>query len=254
VEPNSSPSVGGPAPVTGRTRDLVIAIDRALLVISRHWLLYLNLVVLLYVGVPFLAPVFMHLGATGPAQAIYTFYSVLCHQLGFRSWYLFGEMSHYPRDVFQQFTGIDPNNPETGLLAARAFIGNAQVGYKVAFCERDVAIYGAVLLGGLIYTIPGVRRRVGPMPWIAYILIGVAPIALDGFSQLLSQYPYNLIPPFTLLPYRESTAFLRTLTGALFGISNAWLALPYLKTSMEEVRQELERKLGKVMPPRPLAV
>jgi len=242
VEPNSFPSPASPKAVTGWQRDFVIAVDRVILIISRHWLFYLNLIVLLYVGVPFLAPVFMQIGATGPAHAIYTFYSALCHQLGFRSWYLFGQMPNYPRAVFQQYTGIDPND----YFAARAFIGNTDLGYKVAFCERDVAIYGALLLGGIIYTIPGVRRRVGPMPWWAYVLIGVAPIAIDGFSQLLSQYPYNLIPPFNLLPYRESTAFLRTLTGGLFGISNAWLALPYLKVSMEEVRQELERKLGKV--------
>jgi uncharacterized membrane protein len=242
VEPNSLPSVPGREPVSGWQRDLVIALDRIILGVSRHWLIYLNLAVLLYVGVPFLAPVFMQLGATGPAHAIYAFYSALCHQLGFRSWYLFGPMPNYPRAIFQQYTGIDPDD----LFAARAFIGNAQLGYKVAFCERDVAIYGAVLLGGLIYAIPGVRRRLGPMHWLAYGLIGVAPIALDGFSQLLSQYPYNLIPPFNLLPYRESTAFLRTLTGGLFGISNAWLALPYLKVSLEDVRHELERKLGKI--------
>jgi len=248
VEPNSSSSPASPKAVTGRQRDFVIAVDRVILIISRHWLLYLNLVVLLYVGVPFLAPIFMQMGAAGPAHAIYTFYSALCHQLGFRSFFLFGQMPTYPRAIFQQYTGIDPND----LFAARAFIGNAQLGWKVAFCERDVAIYAAVLLGGIFYTLPGVRRRVGPMPWLAYILIGVAPIALDGFSQLLSQYRNNLIPPFNLLPYRESTSFLRVLTGGLFGISNAWLALPYLKVSMEEVRQELERKLGKAGP-RPAA-
>ena len=220
----------------------MIAVDRVILAISRHWLLYLNLLVLLYVGLPFLAPVFMWIGATGPARVIYTIYSALCHQLGFRSFFLFGQMSTYPRAIFQQYTGIDPND----LFAARAFIGNTDLGYKVAFCERDVAIYAAVLLGGIVYMIPGVRRRVGPMPWLAYLLIGVAPIAIDGFSQLLSQYPYNLIPPFNLLPYRESTSFLRVLTGGLFGISNAWLALPYLRVSMDEVRQELERKLGNV--------
>ncbi len=245
MDPHSSPSAS-PQPVTGWQRDFVIAADRVILGISRHWLFYLNLLVMLYVGVPFLAPIFMKLGVTGPAQVIYTFYSALCHQLGFRSWYLFGELPNYPRAIFQQYSGIDPNNPQTGLILARQFIGNDLVGWKVAFCERDVAIYGAVLLGGIIYTIPGVRQRLGPMPWWAYILIGVAPIALDGFSQLLSQYPYNLIPPFSLLPYRESTATLRTLTGALFGLSNAWLALPYLKVSLDEVRAELERKLGKV--------
>jgi len=136
VEPNSSSSSASPQPVTGRQRDFVIAVDRVILAISRHWLLYLNLVVLLYVGVPFLAPIFMQIGATGPAHAIYTFYGALCHQLGFRSFFLFGEMSTYPRAIFQQYTGIDPND----LFGARAFIGNAQLGWKVAFCERDVAI------------------------------------------------------------------------------------------------------------------
>lgn len=240
--PSLPPSTAGRAPVTGRQRDFVIAADRVILGMARHWLVYLNILVLLYVGLPFLAPVFMQIGATGPAHVIYTIYSGLCHQLGFRSFFLFGQQATYPRDVFQKFTGIDGND----LFGARAFIGNAQLGYKVAFCERDVAIYAALLLGGLIYMIPAVRRRVGPMPWWAYVVIGVAPIAIDGFSQLLSQYPFNLIPPFNLLPYRESTSFLRVLTGGLFGISNAWLALPYLKVSLEDVRGELERKLAKV--------
>ncbi len=39
---------------------------------------------------------------------------------------------------------------------------------------------------------PGVR----PLPWLAYILIGVVPIAFDGFSQLFSQYPYNTLAIF----------------------------------------------------------
>ena len=239
---NSSPSAAGREPVTGRQRALVITLDRIILGMSRHWLLYLNLLVLLYVGLPFLAPVFMQIGATGPAHVIYTFYSALCHQLGFRSFFLFGENATYPRAVFQQYTGISGDD----LFGARAFLGNATLGYKVAFCERDVAIYGAVLLGGLIYVIPAVRRRLGPMPWLAYAIIGVVPMAIDGFWQLLSQYPYNLLPLFNLLPYHESTAFLRVLTGGLFGLANAWLALPYLKVSFEDVRGELERKLAKV--------
>jgi uncharacterized membrane protein len=228
--------------VTGRQRDMVIAADRIILGFSKHWLLYLNGLVLLYVGLPFVAPVLMKLGVTGPAHAIYTFYSALCHQLGFRSFFLFGEQATYPRDVFQQYTGISGDD----LFGARAFIGNAMLGYKVAFCERDVAIYAAVLLGGLVYMLPPVRQRLGPMPWLAYALIGIVPIGIDGFWQLLSQYPYNLIPPFSFLPYHESSTFLRLLTGGLFGLANAWLALPYLRASFTDVRGELERKLAKV--------
>lgn len=229
-------------PVTGRTRDTVIALDRGILAFARRWLLFFNLFILLYVGLPFLAPVFMNAGLTGPARVIYRAYSPVCHQLGYRSWYLFGERSAYPRDIFQAYTGIDPND----LLAARAFIGNPQMGYKVAFCERDVAIYGGMFLAGLIFALPFVRQRVKPLHWLAWGLVGVAPIALDGFSQLFSQYPYNTFALFSWLPPRESTASLRTLTGGLFGLANVWLAYPYIEQSMRDVRQTLEAKLGRV--------
>ena len=232
----------GRPPVTGRTRSFVIAMDRIILVLSRHWLAFLNLFIFGYVGLPFLAPVFMKAHLDGAARVIYTMYSGLCHQLGYRSWYLFGERAVYPRDIFQQFTGIDPND----LWASRGFIGNETLGFKVAYCERDVAIYGAILLFGLLYSLPAMRQWVRPLNWLMYGLIGVAPIALDGFSQLFSQYPYNTLPLFSLLPYRESTPFLRTLTGALFGTANAWLALPYLLASMAEIRRELEIKLARV--------
>jgi uncharacterized membrane protein len=228
--------------VTGRTRDLVIALDRAILALARHWLLAFNLFVFTYVGLPFLAPVLMQVGANGPARVIYTLYSPLCHQLGYRSWYFFGERAAYPRDIFQQYAGIDPND----LWAARAFVGNAQMGYKVAFCERDVAIYGAIFFGGVLYGLPYLRRRIRPLHWIAWALIGLVPIAADGFSQLFSQYPYNTLPLFSLLPPRESTPLLRTLTGGLFGLANVWLAYPYVEESMRDIWQNLEAKLARV--------
>ena len=42
-------------------------IDRIFHTLARRWLLFLNLGVALYVGLPMLAPVLMHAGATGPA-------------------------------------------------------------------------------------------------------------------------------------------------------------------------------------------
>ena len=39
----------------------------------------------------------------------------------------------------------------SGTDAMYGFIGSPELGYKVAFCERDVAIYLAVLLAGLAY-------------------------------------------------------------------------------------------------------
>lgn len=226
--------------VTGRARDLVIAVDRGILAFARHWLAFFNLFILAYVGLPFLAPVFMHFGLTGPARVIYTVYSPLCHQLGYRSWYLFGERAAYPRDIFETYAGINPND----LWGARAFVGNERMGYKVAFCERDVAIYGGMFAAGLLYALA--RERLKPLHWLGWIVIGVFPIALDGFSQLFSQYPYSQFPIFSLLPPRESTPFLRTLTGGLFGLANVWLAYPYVEESMRDIRRELEAKLARV--------
>jgi uncharacterized membrane protein len=129
---------------------------------------------------------------------------------------------------FQDVTGIDESNPAS-LLAARDFVGNEQVGYKVGFCQRDIAIYGAMLIFGLLFAATG--RRLRPLPWWAWVLVGIGPVALDGFSQLLSQ-----IPGFSFWEYRESTPLLRTITGALFGFTTAWFGFPLLEESMAETR------------------
>ena len=66
----------------------VIAADRFVFWLSRHWLAVLNILAFLYVGLPFLAPTLMHLGAQGAASLIYTIYRPLCHQYPQRSWFL----------------------------------------------------------------------------------------------------------------------------------------------------------------------
>jgi len=64
---------------------------------SRRYLLVLNLFIFLYVGIPFLAPIFMQAGLPALAKPIYTVYGAVCHQMAFRSWFLFGEQPVYPR-------------------------------------------------------------------------------------------------------------------------------------------------------------
>jgi len=224
--------------------------DRAYFWISRHYMALLNLLVFLYVGLPFLAPTLMEAGLDGAAHAIYTMYSPLCHQFGFRSFFLFGEQLYYPLPeahvanvkTFDQITGIQNLSDPTSVsrLQAREYIGNSTVGYKVAICERDVAIYGAILLFGLIYALTG--RRLPALHWILWILIGLGPIGLDGFSQLFSQFNWPWLA--TILPYRESTPFLRVLTGALFGFATAWFAYPYIEESMRETRQFFVKKFA----------
>ncbi len=213
--------------------------DGASLWLSRHYLAIFNIVIFIYLAVPFLAPILMKVGADAPAGVIYKAYSFVCHQLAFRSWFLFGEQVIYPRAEagitgvisYQQATGMDGRD----LLAARAFVGNEQLGYKVALCERDVAIYGGILLFGILYAV--LHRRIKSIHWAIWIIFGILPIALDGVSQLISQ------PPISLIPFRESTPLLRTLTGFLFGFLTAWFGYPYVEESMKENRKYLEAKL-----------
>jgi len=209
--------------------------------ISNHYMFVLNTLVLIYVGLPFLAPILMSAGYTRPATPIYRFYGLVCHQLAFRSWFIFGDQPAYPREA-ADVSGLIPFGLATGVgeddeLAARAYVGEPGIGYKVALCERDVAIYGGILLFGLVFSLTG--RKIKPLPWYLWLLVGILPIAIDGFSQLLSQ------PPLGFFPYRESTPLLRSMTGFLFGLTTAWFGFPIVEESMVDVRRYYGQKLAR---------
>jgi uncharacterized membrane protein len=201
---------------------------------QRHWLAVIVGFLIVYSTLPVFAALFKSIGAESAAQVIYQPYKAMCHTYGFRSFYLFGEQLVYDRDEFEQKTGIDTSTPN-GLFAARDYQGDARVGYKIGLCQRDMSIYPAIAINGMIYSFA--RRRVKQLSWLAFILIGVLPIGLDGFSQLFSQPPFNFIPPFSWLPYRESVWWMRVLTGALFGTSVAWLVFPMIEASVNSSRR-----------------
>lgn len=259
-------------PITGRQRSVVLGIDRSVYWFSKHWLAMFNLVALIYVGLPILAPFLMEAGLTAPARVIYTIYSPLCHQMTQRSFFLFGEQVAYPREIagtnlkpiesyigqIPEFDGVSPDNWPAFFAAARRFVGNEQMGYKMALCERDIGIYGFVLIGGLIYAMIRNRINVKPLPLLLFIIIGLGPIALDGFSQLFSYWftPANgsaasgfIAQIHRFLPLRESTPALRALTGALFGLMLVWLAYPQVNRGMLGTKRDLAGKLSSVDEP-----
>ncbi len=218
---------------------------------SRHYLFVINILLLIYVGLPILAPVLMKGGFETPATVIYKIYGGMCHQLSYRSWFLFGEQPVYPRAAanldeyltFNQATGLD----EEGLLAARQFVGNELIGYKTALCQRDIAIYGAMLLFGVLFSISGKKWK--SLPIWAWILFGVMPIAFDGVSQLISQWVAMpelsfLQSIFGWIPLRESTPLLRSLTGFLFGFTTAWFGFPLIEEAMADTRRLMRTKLA----------
>lgn len=224
--------------------------DRVMFWISKHYLAMLNIAMFLYFSLPILAPVLMNYGATGPASMIYTIYKPFCHQFGFRSFFLFGEQAYYPLAdahvddlvTFEAATGLeDLRNPvAVSRLMARQFTGNATMGYKMALCERDMAIYFSIFLFGIIFSLTG--RRIKPLHWMLWLLIGMVPIAFDGFSQLFSQMEWLWLAQ--ILPYRESIPLFRVLTGALFGFTTAWFAYPSIEASMAETRQFFIKKIA----------
>lgn len=217
--------------------------------LSRHYLGLFNVSVLIYVLIPFLAPVFLQMGLTFPAKVIYRGYRVVCHQLAYRSFFLFGEQVVYPRAAagmdglltFQEAVGIGESNSPEDIIAAQKYTGDNIVGYKVALCERDISIYAGILLFGIIFSFTG--RRLPSLSWYLWIIIGLVPIGMDGVSQLISQ------PPFNFIPYRESTPYLRILTGFLFGFATAWFGYPLLEESMADTRKILAVKRLRVKKP-----
>lgn len=217
-------------------RNLVLRTQRLIYWLSKHWLALANLFIFLFVSIPFAAPVLMKVGWTGPAQTIYTVYKPMCHQLAFRSWFLFGEQVVYPRTEYEARFGLENTGWPELFSRGREFIGNERVGYKTALCQRDIATYAALLLGGLAYAFLR-RRGLRAMPFWLFILVGVLPMGIDGGSQFVSL----VIPGF---PPRESVWQLRVLTGALFGFSIAWLAYPYIQEGMDETREILAARYG----------
>jgi uncharacterized membrane protein len=223
----------------GHSSGVAVRLNRYVLSFARHWLAFINFFIFLYIALPVAAALLLKAGATGPSSVIYGIYKPMCHQLAYRSWFIDGEQVAYPIEAanlsmrsYEDVTGLDPKN----LNAARDFVGNKQLGYKVGLCQRDMAIYGGIFLFGLFFA--PFRKRIKPLSMLIWFLVGIIPIAIDGGSQLLSS-----LSIFSFLS-RESTPFLRTFTGLLFGVMNAWLAFPYLEESMIETQALISAKLA----------
>jgi uncharacterized membrane protein len=144
----------------------------------------------------------MRLGYPQLAHPIYWLYQAVCHQWPFRTFFLFGPQPTYASDQIAALVGPD----ELWTL-----VGTPELGFKMAFCERDLAIVAAGLLMGLMYT--RVRGRLAP-PTILFYLALLLPIMMDGFTQLVG--------------LRESTWEYRLATGAIAGAATVWLVFPYL--------------------------
>lgn len=190
--------------------------------IVRHWPAILAVVLGLWVLLPLLAPVAMKANLPSLGKAIYLFYSAQCHQLPQRSYFLFGPQLTYSLEQINLARGDFNLNP----LLLRQFIGNAQMGYKVAWSDRMVSLYTSLFVGAAIYAV--MRRRIKPFPVLVFVAF-LMPLALDGLSHTVSDF-WGIGNGF-----RDSNEWLRALTGNVFsstfyegdawGSFNAWMRL-----------------------------
>lgn len=206
---------------TGCTRDIVVVLDKLIYIITRRWLLLANTFWVIFIALPLLAPVLMANGFPQFGQLIYQAYAPHCHQLPERSYFFYGKQYYYTLPELGQLVGPD---------VPPRYIGDAQIGYKVAVCERDVAIYGTLALAGIAFGL--VRRKLYPLREKAFLRLAAffaLPMAVDGFGQLLGFWESNWIS--------------RTITGALAAAGGVWLVYPYIEKGMRDAQRAVVRQL-----------
>lgn len=176
----------------------------------------------LYSFLPVFSPILFKLDAPKPAIAIQKVYRYLCHQRVDRSVFLFAEnkiVAFYTVDELKEL-GVIPNEPivkfgyrddEYGY----PFWGNEQVGYKVAYCIRDTALYtGLVVMGwAIIFYVKVLKKKLSKkLHWIVYALL-MLPMVIDGIFQTIAE-----IAKFSFVPYQYIDSIeKRVITGVLFG-------------------------------------
>ncbi len=213
-------------------------LNRGVFWLARHWLAVFNVLVGLFLGGALLPPVLLEFGLSGVADVFYALYRPLCHQYPFRSWFLFGPQLAYPLTAPVRVSE---------MRALQSFIGDVHTGYKVAICQRDVGIYGFMLLAGLVYGVLRRRKTIQPWPMWRYFAFGILPMMLDGGIQWISYAAWLFFPGLISIPF-ETTPLMRALTGALFGLGIVAAAYPYLNEYFEDVRRVLHRKYNTIIP------
>lgn len=125
--------------------------------IRRHWLAGVNGLLGTLIGVAILTPIGYAVGLTGPSDAIFHAYRIICGQT--------------PSHTF--------------------YIG----GYQMCLCTRCLAIYSSLLIGGLLLALLRQSRQIRPrirgLDW-KFWLLAMVPMALDGGTQLVGLRESNL--------------------------------------------------------------
>lgn len=213
--------------------------------LEKHWFLIFVISFGLWVWIPFLAPLFMRLGWDIPAKIVYTIYSFFCHQLPERSFFFFGPKVSYSLSEIQA-AWMDTINP----LLLRKFIGTPEMGWKIAWSDRMISLFGGIWLAALIWYPLRSYARSLPALFLALFLL---PMILDGSSHFISDLTeiglgfrdsnlwlanltrFNFSPSFYAGDGLGSfNSWMRLVTGLLAGVGLVWFVFPYLDAALSE--------------------
>lgn len=232
-------------------------LNRAVYWLSRHWLLAFLVVWGGFNLLPWLAPVFMKAGWEVPGRAIYTIYTFFCHQLPQRSFFLFGQRPMYELNEIQ---GVWQNTDNPLIL--RQFIGNPEMGWKVAWSDRMVSLYTGILFWAAVLGLW--RRRLSRLPLWGLVLLAL-PMVVDGGTHMLSDmlggigggFRYDNAWLASLTNYAFSSGFyagdslgsfnswMRLISGVLFSLGGVWFILPALEDAFMGTKETVEAKFAR---------
>jgi uncharacterized membrane protein len=220
-------------------------------VLSRHWFEAFLILYGLFVWLPFLAPVFMHIGWSGPGRILYFLYSFFCHQLPERSYFLFGDKSMYSLNEIQAVwqNSINP-------LILRKFVGNEMIGWKVAWSDRMISFYTSIWMFAVLWW--PFRRRIKPLKWWGFIIL-LLPIIIDGGTHMFSDFAgigqgfrdtNQWLAALTANSFPASfylgdglgsfNSWMRLVTGSLAGVGIVWFVFPLIFHT-EVLNQQLNK-------------
>jgi uncharacterized membrane protein len=132
------------------------------------------------------------------------------------------------------------------------------MGWKVAWSDRMVSMFTSLWLSGVLWGI--FKRKMKPLPWWGVVLL-LLPMALDGlthtFSDLagigqgfrdsnawLAALTQNIFPPnfYAGDAWGSFNAWMRLITGILFGLGVVWFCFPFLNAAFTNSAQVVEYK------------
>lgn len=188
-------------------------------------------ILLVFVGA-FLSPLFFKLGLEAPAESMQGVYRVFCHQRVERSLFMFGELKpigFYTIDELRAADAIPSDGQKVPSLLgseiyAYPYWGNEAVGYKVALCIRDIALYAGMLLAGSFYFLMLRKGKVTKIPF-KYLVVLMLPMVLDVAIQITVQ-AFDL--GIDVDPYVNNIVK-RVVTGLFFGIGFGYFVFPTIK-------------------------